>query len=502
MSEMAKDKTKVSQYMRKTQRLISMNDFDISHKCDNIFSLAENFYDEKQKKYIDQLFLLRLHFCIDLISGNSRRATGNLRKLLKVAAGNCPILYHHTALLECSEMYEIVLNNKKAKELATEALLLARKHNFPHLQSEALTHLARLNRYRRNYKAALALVREALRVIQPFLTGYRLKAMVEKGSILIALGDYEGALDLFEEIEREALGLNLYDLLIKVAIYQADIFRTVGDLDKSREYLTKAMRISKQFKVFFPESEFGLQMGFHLLHKNNYEQALSCFIILEEQLTVMNWKITLPYVYLGCSSAYNGLENYKKAKKNCLKALDLIAPDYLFNCDILNQVLMQLQFSLRHLNQESKCKHVIDLSRRIDELTSSDIDNANSKEQLLNMLKDDISELIKSLKSNRPSYFTRKGIRVNLEDGAIYRLNKYPQGYLSDIQLLIFNILIKNMGHPVSHYDIVDSYTKNEYGMTGFPRRSHYFVGEIRKKLGVKSLIIPYRGKGYMIPAD
>jgi tetratricopeptide (TPR) repeat protein len=454
----------------------------------------------KLKDYYAQAESLLIQMKTQMSLGNSSEARKISDRLLSLVSKKCSIPVYINALIESGYLYQQYLEYKKAEELTVDAIILARDNDLIELEADALVQLATLDRYRRNFKEALIYIREAQKITQSSKRQEaRIETILEKGLIFSASGDYEKALDVFEETETDSAKLKLYDYQVESILCRGDVFRATGDIDKAERLYDKALDISDKHGISTKTAGILKRVGYLLLHRREYEKALKWYAFAEEQITRFNSRSFFPFVFLGYGTAYNGLENYKKALGYFLKALDLLAPDYLVHADILRQIMEQLELSFRNLRQDKKGLSVLEILRRIDELVSTGVDSSHKTGQFAKIFERDLSELLKSIKSEGVSYFARAGVQVHLKTGAIYRDGKHPESYLSEIQLAIFNLLVKNESHPVNNRDIIGCYEKSVDVLEGVPRRAHYYIREIRKKLNRKGIIQTVKGAGYMI---
>jgi len=455
----------------------------------------------KKKNYVAQTDSMLFQMAWHMFLGNTFEAAELSDRLTKLAAEKCATPVYVTVLIESGYLYQHFLEYKNAEVFAVRALTLSRDNNLARLEADALLLLAILERFRRNYHNSLIYVRQAEKCARS--SGHHqttMAAMLVKGRTLTAMGDFEEALNAFEGIELESKKLKLPTCQTESIMLQGDVYRTVGDVDQAQRFYKRASSIPEKSNRPTITLDIFQRVGYLLLHKREYKKALDWYAFTHGHITRYNYKSYFPYVFLGYGMAYNGLENYKKALGYLWTALDLIAPSYLLNCDVLKQILEQLQFAFCSLHQEVKSKNLLDMSLRIDELLSKGADNSHQSTQFGKILEMEISELLRSVRLEEVPYLTRYGVRVQLDTGAVYGASKYPICILSEIQLRIFNLLIKHMGHPVSNREIIGCYQKSIDGIEGVPRRAHYYISEIRKKLDKKSIIHTVKGSGYMIP--
>ena len=153
-----------------------------------------------------------------------------------------------------------------------------------------------------------------------------------------------------------------------------------------------------------------------------------------------------------------------------------------------------------YLNKKKQSKQVRELAGKVRELTNTGIDSSHQTGLFIKQLENELNILIESLKTEQLTMFSRDGVRVDLKTGEIYGDGTLPINHFSNLQLEIFRLLVENEGTAVSNKHIIGCYEKYVDDLQEVPRRAHYFIAEIRKKLGSKKIIKTETGSGYKIP--
>lgn len=486
-----------SSLVEKAERLYWQDDF--------VASLASADKALKQAKvvkdYERQVECLLIQMKSQMSSGEATKAKQLSATNNKLASDKCSHSTYANALIESGYLYLQYLEYKRAEEFTVEALIIARDESFPDLEADALVQLASLDSLRQNFKEAAVYLREALRISEHLKrTEAMLETIIQQGLVCGAVGDYDRALELFEKVESLSKKHKLYDYEVESVLNQGDIFRSIGDFDKAERLYNNALDKSDKHKVPTKTAEILRRVGNLLLHKREFEQALKWYRFCEKQIKKFKSESHFPFVALGFGTVYNGLEDYKRAVEYFWKVLDNIAPAYFLHSSILKQVLEQLSLSLGYLNKEKQSKQVGELAGKVHELTNSGIDSSYQTGLFIKRLENELNILIESLKTERLTMFSRDGVRVDLRTGEIYGDGKLPITRFSDLQLEIFRLLVENEGTAISNKKIIGCYEKYVDDMRGVPRRAHYFIAEIRKKLGTKKIIKTVTGSGYKIP--
>lgn len=453
------------------------------------------------KDYDSQVECLLIQVKSNMSLGEASRAKRISATVNKLASDKCSHSTYANALIESGYLYLQYLEYKQAENFTVEALIIARDESINDLEADALVQLASLDSLRRNFKEASVYLREALKISEHLKrTEAMLETIIQQGLVCGAVGDYDRALELFEQVESLSRKNKLYDYEVESILSQGDIFRSIGDFDKAERLYSNALDKSERHKVPTKTAEILRRVGNLLLHRRDFERALEWYRFCEEQTKQFKSESYFPFVALGFGTAYNGLEDYKRAVRYFWRVLDTIAPGYFLHNSILKQVLEQLGLSLGYLNKKKQSKQVSELARKISELTNTGIDNSHQTGLFIKKLENELNILIESLKTEQITMFSRDGVRVDLRTGEIYGDGKLPINRFSNLQLEIFRLLVENEGIAVSKSRIIGCYEKYADGMQGIPRRARYFMYEIRKKLGSKKIIKTVTGIGYKIP--
>ncbi|HUV30711.1 MAG TPA: tetratricopeptide repeat protein [Acidobacteriota bacterium] len=453
------------------------------------------------KDYERQIECLLIQMKSHMSSGEASKAKRLSATINKLASDKCSRSTYANALIESGYLYLQYLEYKQAEEFTVEALIIARDESLPDLEADALVQLASLDSLRQNFKEASVYLREALKISKHLKrTEAMLEAIIQQGLVCGTVGDYDRALELFEQVESLSEKHKLYDYQVESILNQGDIFRSIGDFDKAERLYNNALDKSDKRKVPTKTAEILRRVGNLLLHKQDFERALEWYRFCEKQIKKFKSESYFPFVALGFGTAYNGLEDYKRAVEYFWRVLDTIAPSYFLHSSILKQVLEQLSLSLGYLNKKSQSKQVGELAGKVRELTNTGIDSSHQTGLFIKKLENELNILIESLKTEQLTMFSRDGVRVDLKTGEIYGDGNLPINHFSNLQLEIFRLLVENEGTAVSNKRIIGCYETYVDDLQGVPRRAHYFIAEIRNKLGSKKIIKTETGSGYKIP--
>jgi tetratricopeptide (TPR) repeat protein len=422
-------------------------------------------------------------------------------RAVTLAAEKCSPEIQANALLESGYLHLQFLEYACAEEQTATALILARENNLAALQADALVQLAELDRLRGRHEEALVFLRSAMRLADDLDTERaRLETLQQQALTFGAMGRYVAALEALEQIEFEAKTPKLTDMVVESVMYQGDIYRAVGDFDYAERLYDKALDLSDRRKLPTKTPDILKRVGTLLLHRRDYTRALEWYGFAEKEVRKFRSERLFPFIYLGYATALNGLENYREATDYLWKALDLIAPDYMLHSELLSQILDQFSHSLTYLNEPAHAEKLTELARRVRELARTGIDSSHQVAMLHKTLIRDLDAILTSIEDQEISFFTQKGVRVDLNTGEVYTTGHRPTAQLSDNQLAMFRLLVKHQGHPVTNEELIATYQERAGTLYGLPRRAHYYIAEIRKKLGRNDIIKPVRGVGYVIP--
>ncbi len=435
--------------------------------------------------------------------GNAAKAKSLSSKILKLAPAKCSEETHANSLIECGYLYYQYLEYKKSEEYTVEALIIARDNGLTSLEADALVQLAELDKCRRNYKEACVFIREALKIANHLDKKDALvDTLILKGKLYSVMGEYAEALDVFEEIDEPCRKIKRHDLLVESFLYQGDVFRAIGDFDKAERLYNEALDLSDKHNVPTKTPQILKRVGALLLHRRNYDKALEWYRFADKQVKKYKSQKYFPFIYLGQGTAFNGLGEYNRAIQYFWKVLDIMAPDYFLHSDILPLVLEQFGLSLKYLHNEKQGQKLIDMGRTIAQLSQTGIDASHQADTMAKNMQVELSKYLELIKKKKITTFSRKGVRVDLLSGDIYADGKRPVSSLSSIQLEIFKCLVENQGHPKGNQELIGLYQERVGELEGIPRRAHYYIAEIRKKLPAKDIIRTVKGSGYMIPRD
>lgn len=482
--------------IEKAERLYWQDEFGASLKAsEKALKQAQ-----KAKDLPRQVECLILQMKALMSSGEAPKSKRLATKFVKLALDKCPPETYANALIESGYLLQQYLEYDKAEQQTAEALVLAREHGLTTLEADALVQLASLDSLRHNYGQALVYLRQALTISgDPDQSRARLETILQQGQVHGAMGNYEKALDLFEQVE--SASEEQHESVVESLLCQGDIYRSVGDFDKAERMYDAALSASEKHDVSTKSADILKRVGNLLLHKRDFKRALEWFRFAEKETKRFKSQSLFPFVPLGYGTAYNGLGDYKQAIHHLKRAIEFIAPDFLLHSTILSQTLDQFSHAFGSLNKTGPSGQAAELSRRIRDLSKSGVDDSPHSGLLAQTLKRDLRDFITSLKKSAVTVFSRHGVRIDLMSGDIYGEEKLSIGQLSDLQLAIFNLLVEREGHFVSNTDIIKLYEEFAESLEGVPRRAHYFIAEIRKKLPVKHIIVTKRGRGYTIPS-
>jgi len=453
------------------------------------------------KDYERQVECLLIQLKSQMSLGESAKAKQLSKKAMKLSKSRCSFGSYANALIESGYLYLQYLEYKQAEDFTVEALIIARTESLPDLEADALIQLASLDSLRQNFKEASVYLREALKISGHLKrTEAMLETIIQQGLVCGAVGDYDRALESYERVELLSKKHKRYDYEVESILNQGDIFRSIGDFDKAERFYNNALDKSDKHEVSTKTAEILRRVGNLLLHRRDFEEALKWYRLCEEQTRKFKSESFFPFIALGFGITYNGLEDYKRAVEYFWRVLDNIAPAYFLHSSMLKQVLEQLSLSLAYLNKQKQSKQVGELASKVSELTNSGIDSSPQTGLLIKKLEGELNILIESIKTQQLTMFSRDGVRVDLKTGEIYGDGKLPRAKFTELQLEIFRLLVENEGTAVSNKYIIGCYEKRVDGMNQIPRRAHYFIAEIRKKLGSRKIIKTETGSGYKIP--
>lgn len=480
----------------KAERLYWQDEFDSSLKASET-ALKEA---QKAKNFPYQVECLILQMKTLMSSGEATKAKRLAAKFVKLAQDKCQQESYANALIESGYLFLQYLEYAKAEDQTAEALVIARDHTLAELEADALVQLASLDSLRHNYSQALVYLRQALQISDNADNSRaRLETLLQQGQVHGAMGNYEKALDLFEHIQ--SASKEQHELFVESLLCQGDIYRSVGDFDKAERMYDAALSASEKHDVATKTADILRRVGNLLLHKRDFKRALEWFRFAEKETKRFRSQSLFPFIPLGFGSAYNGLGDYKRAIHHLKRTVEYISPDYMLHSAILSQALDQLSHACGFLNKTRQSTQAAELSRRIREMSKSGVDDSPQSALLAQSLQRDLRYFITSIKKSAVTVFSRDGLRIDLISGDIYGEEELPIGQLSDLQLAIFNLLVERESHYVSNTDIIKLYEEFADSLEGVPRRAHYFISEIRRKLPVKHIIVTKRGRGYTIPS-
>lgn len=487
---------KASTLISEAERLYWQDDFAASLKASEEALKQAH----KAKDFPGQVECLIIRMKAQMSSGEATKAKRLAAKFVKLAQDKCPQGTYVNALIESGYLFQQYLEYAKAEQQIAEALVIARDHGFAALEADALVQLASLDSQRQNHNQALVYLRQALQMSHTADNSRpHLETILQQGQVYGAMGNYENALDLFEHVQ--SASEKQHDTFVESLLCQGDVYMSVGDFDKAERLYDAALTASEKHDVPTKSADILKRVGNLLLHKRDFKRALEWFRFAEKEIKRFKSQSLFPFVPLGYGTAYNGLGDYKQAIYHLKTAIEFIAPDYLLHCTVLGHALDQFSHAFGFLNKTQLSTQAAELSRRIRELSKSGVDDSPQSALLTQTLQRDLKYFITSLKKSTVTVFARDSIRIDLDSGDIYGEEKLPIGQLSDLQLAIFNLLVEREGHYVSNTDIIKLYEEFAESLEGVPRRAHYFIAEIRKKLLAKHIILTKRGHGYKIPS-
>lgn len=495
--EQPKSKTEaIDKLLAEAERLYRQDDFAASLKAsEKALKQAQ-----KTKDFPHQVECLILQMKAQMSTGEATKAKRLATKFVKLALDKCPQETYANALIESGYLFLQYLEYAKAEEQTVEALVIARDLGLAALEADALVQLASLDGLRHNYSQALVYLRRALHISDDADNSRaQLETILQQGQVHGAMGNYERALDLFEHVQ--SASQELHELFVESLLCQGDIYRSVGDFDKAERLYDAALSACEKHDVSTKSADILKRVGNLLLHKRDFKRALEWFRFAEKETRRFRSQSLFPFVPLGFGTAYSGLGDYKRAIHHLKRAIEFITPDFLLHSTILSQTLDQFSHAFGSLNKTGPSGQAAELSRRIRDLSKSGVDDSPHSGLLAQTLKRDLRDFITSLKKSAVTVFSRHGVRIDLISGEIYGEETLSIGQLSDLQLAIFNLLVEREGHFVSNTDIIKLYEEFAESLEGVPRRAHYFIAEIRKKLPVKHIIVTKRGRGYTIPS-
>lgn len=486
----------ICNFIEKADRLYWQDDFDASLKAsEKALKQAQ-----KTKDFPRQVECLILQMKAQMSAGEATKAKHLAAKFLKLAQEKCPQETYANALIESGYLFLQYLEYAKAEQQTAEALVIARDHGLATLEADALVQLASLDNLRQNHNQALVYLRQALHISDDADNSLaRLETMLQQGRVHGAMGNYEKALDLFEHVQ--SASEERHENFVESLMCQGDIYRSGGDFDKAERMYDAALSASEKHDVATKTADILKRVGNLLLHKRDFKRSLEWFRFAEKETKRFKSQSLFPFVPLGYGTAYNGLGDYKQAIHHLKRAIEFITPDFLLHSTILSQTLDQFSHAFGSLNKTRPSGQAAELSRRIRDLSKSGVDDSPHSGLLAQTLKRDLRDFITSLKKSAVTVFSRDGVRIDLISGEIYGEETLSIGQLSDLQLAIFNLLVEREGHYVSNTDVIKLYEEFAESLEGVPRRAHYFIAEIRKKLPVKHIIVTKRGLGYTIPS-
>jgi tetratricopeptide (TPR) repeat protein len=275
----------------------------------------------------------------------------------------------------------------------------------------------------------------------------------------------------------------------------------MGDADKAIRIFQSVLDImnKKHTKGLPPET--ARIMATLFIDRKQYKEALDAYgAMIEKAIRIKNTRL-MPEIYLGFSSVYNAMGSFELALTYLYKTLDLFSPNY-FDCgELLNRIMEQFEFAFNNLDKTSLSLKVSSILAGIRRLQNLGIDASSHEAHLAGEIREELNNFINTIKSDTIRIFSRDGIRVDLKTGEIFENRKVPKSILSGHQLVIFGLLVERQGgKPVSNTEIIGLYEEKASELLGIPRRAHYYIREIRKKLGKKALILTIKGAGYTIP--
>ena len=401
------------------------------------------------------------------------------------------------SLLELTNLEMSCNEYVNADAFLKKALQISRDNAFVFLELNALLQLSRLNRKRHLFDAALFLIEQALAGAAELNQPNDDTLLSEKYLILKSRGDFNDAFKISREMERQAREARNSDNLHLALLYQSDMFRIAGDIDNAFRHMELANKLPSESGVMSPD-EMDI-IGHIFLATEDYDNAVAWYHTCEAKVNKLRFFQKIPDIWLGFAQCWAGRQNYTKALEYLWQADEIIRGRYLDYWDttisllrLLDRVLPFIRFSEYTPLVKSVLARMDTPGDHIAGLRLDEKDRAELNRQ--------IGEVIKTVRTNKVLMFTGKGVRIDLTTGEVFHDDQSPFSVLSQIQMMIFTHLVEKSPNPISNKQIVELYDPHNAEYVDVPRRGHYFISELRKKLGSQTIILTRRGSGYYIP--
>lgn len=387
---------------------------------------------------------------------------------------------------------------KEAERCLGKGIVMARDEALEELEIEGALESARLNHKYWQLNSALFLIDRALEFCGEKGVVNDFDLLVEKSHILKSRGDLSDALQILREVERRIRADGEDERLFLILLQKCDLYRIAGDHDTSYRLYKDTLKLSTWHEGLRSPEAVEI-IGRFLLADRNYDQASFWYSVHEDLARKQRYFLIVPKYLLGLAQCWTGLQNYNKALEYVWQADDLIRGKYLARWDVTVSMLRTLEQILPQIRYSEYAQSIRSILNQL-ETPSDPVAGLRRQEKDRVELNRQIAEVVKTVRTNKVGMFTRKGVRVDLNTCEVFHDKESPYSVLSPIQMIIFTHLVEKSPNPISNKQIVELYDLHNAEYTDVPRRGHYFISELRKKLGSRTIILTKRGSGYYIP--
>ena len=402
---------------------------------------------------------------------------------------------------ECDDTLFTFLDFMKIEEVEesiNSLLPKARAGSHKDVEAHLLLVLGNVCKLRHNYQLSLLYLKQCLRLLGPNVkSASHTTLLIEIGTIHRLLRNYDTALDYFEQAKAQSQSGELHSHYVSAMEMEALLFMDAGDLISAEGNFRDSFSYGSQH----PNSMSVFTLVWHSLfniEKEAYEEAITILqSFLDNGIHRFNPILHL-HVLKGLGAAYCGLGQYSKAIEYLWRAHDLIQPRYM-ECmemyiqllDVLNEVLYSI-YNGEYFDELSR------LLTNVKLMDNSGLYSNYMEQVIVSVELTKIDRLLDRIRKEETYVIYIKNYQVDMNSGDIARKGKHLS-QLTPIQMGVFRLMYEKRGSAVSNEDIVkcsDYYYKDK---TETPRRSHYYISQMRKRFDDYSLFEAVRGIGYRL---
>ncbi|MCK5125201.1 MAG: hypothetical protein KAR42_03000 [candidate division Zixibacteria bacterium] len=402
---------------------------------------------------------------------------------------------------DCYETFVTFLNFMEIEEVEhciNTLLPKAREGNHKFIEAQLLFVLSKVAKVRHNYQLSLLNLKQSLYLFQPEDDReFHTSVLIATGTIHRLLHNFDTALDYFEQAKILSVSHDLHSHYINAIEMKALLLMDANDLLSAKALIEDTYRYGKQYPnslnilTVVWQAQFNIAIG-------AYKEAVTTLNSFFE-VGVQRFNPSLHIQVLNrLGTAYRGLQKYDKAIECLWRSYDLLQPRYIECMELYLELLDIINEVLFHVYDGAYFEELSRLLTNVKLVDSAGLYTTYVEEAIVLVELTKIDQLLARIRKEETFMILVGRFQVDMNSGFIFK-NEQRLSKLTTNQMKIFRLMYEKNGSVVKHEDIVKCTDYYYEDKDETPRRSHYYMVQLRNRFDAQSMFEPVRGIGYRL---